>query len=341
MLIVRGNETPPTQARNGVLAIGNFDGVHRGHQALIRKTREVASGLQTRAGAIVFEPHPREFFAPDVPHFRLTPLPEKLRLFALYGLDVAIVLEFSDALAQLSAQQFIDTVLVERLGVAHVVVGYDFLFGKDRTGSVATLQAAGRAQGFGVSVVAAQSCNDFKTGGERGGDEVFASSRIRQDLMTGDVVHAAQDMGHWWRVSGTVVAGANIGTGIGFPTANLGMPAGTDLKHGIYAVRVYSGQGRFEGAAYFGTRPTVDGGAPGLEVTIFEFDGDLYGSELAVEFIAFVRDDRSFASMDDLKTQIEADCAGARKLLARAGETPRRGSGERDAEFAPSRSRNE
>jgi riboflavin kinase / FMN adenylyltransferase len=312
MIVVQGSDDVPAAARGGVLAIGNFDGVHRGHQALIAAAIEEGKRLGAPAGAIVFEPHPREFFQPDKPHFRLTPLTRKLALLGELGLDVAVVVRFDAALVGLTAEAFIERVLVRGLGVRHAVVGYDFRFGKGRTGDPETLRRAGAAHGFGVTVVAQVA--------EAG--EVFSSSAIRAELAQGDVRGAADMLGHWWRVAGTVIGGAKRGTGLGYPTANLVLPSGTALAHGIYAVRVYVEGRRLDGAAYLGTRPTFDDGEAVLEVFLFDFDGDLYGRVIEVEFIGFVRADAKFASAAALQDQIAKDCARAQELLAAAPAAP-------------------
>jgi riboflavin kinase / FMN adenylyltransferase len=312
MIVVHGTQDVPAAARGGVLAIGNFDGVHRGHQALIAAAVHEARPHGWPAGAIVFEPHPREFFQPDKPHFRLTPLPRKLALLETLGLDMAVVVRFDAALAGLSAEAFIHRVLVEGLGVRHVVVGYDFRFGKGRVGDPEILRQAGGEHGFGVTVVAqvAQA------------GEVFSSSAVRAELAQGDVEGAAAMLGHWWRVAGTVVGGAKRGTGLGYPTANLMLPEGTALAHGIYAVRAYCEGRRLDGAAYLGTRPTFDDGEAVLEVFLFDFDGDLYGRAIEVEFIGFVRADAKFASAAALQDQIARDCARAQEILAAAPAVP-------------------
>jgi riboflavin kinase/FMN adenylyltransferase len=312
MIVLHGIENVPLEVRGAALAIGNFDGVHRGHQALLRAAKDAAAKTGAKAGVILFEPHPREVFQPDKPHFRLTPLPRKLELLEATGLDLAVVLRFDAALAGLSAEAFIDLVLVQALGVGHVVVGYDFRFGKGRAGDPETLSRAGAAHGFGTTVVAQVA--------EAG--EVFSSSAIRAELAQGDVQGAAEMLGHWWRVTGKVVSGANRGTGLGFPTANIALAPGTALAHGIYAVRV-----RFDGkihpaAAYLGTRPTFDDGAPVLEVFLLDFDDDLYGREIAVDFIAHIRDDRRFDSAEALAAQMQADCDRARQVLAEAPDQP-------------------
>lgn len=313
MLIVHGSNDVPAGARGTVLAIGNFDGVHRGHQALVSAARAEALRLGCPAGAIVFEPHPREFFQPDKPHFRLTPLARKLALLEGFGLDMTIVVPFDANLAGLTAEAFVERVLVDKLAVRHVVVGYDFHFGKARGGNATLLQQLGVVHGFGVTIVSPVA----------DGGEAFSSSAIRAALAQGDVDTAAQALGHWWRVAGTVIGGAKRGTGLGFPTANMALPRGTQLGHGIYAVRVHLEDGsRIDGAAYMGKRPTFDDGEAMLEVFLFDFDGDLYGQRMEVEFVGFVRADAKFTTAEDLRIQMERDCDAARVILAGAGDAP-------------------
>jgi riboflavin kinase/FMN adenylyltransferase len=312
MRIIHGIDNFPASARGAALAIGNFDGVHRGHQALLVATRDEAVRLGAQTGAVVFEPHPREYFQPDKPHFRLTQLPLKLRLLEQFGLDVAIVLAFDAGLAGLSADAFIARVLVDALAARQVVVGYDFRFGKGRGGDPEGLRRTGEALGFGVTVIGQVA--------EAG--EVFSSSAIRAELAQGDVEGAAQMLGWWWRVAGVVRSGAKRGTGLGFPTANIALAPGTALAHGIYAVRVHADGSQHTGAAYLGTRPTFDDGAPVLEVFLFDFDGDLYGREIEVEFIDFIRPDRRFDGAAALQAQMERDCDRAREVLARAPAQP-------------------
>ncbi len=309
MLIQHGHDHVPSNLRGAVLAIGNFDGVHRGHQALLTAAVDTARATGHNSGAIVFEPHPREFFQPNAPHFRLTPLNEKIRLFRKLGLELAVVLPFNVNLASLTADAFVERILVAGLGVRHVVIGYDFFFGKDRAGTPDTMRKAGEKLGFGVTVISPVA--------EHG--EAFSSSAIRLMLAQGSVRDAADAMGHWWRVAGKVVGGAKRGTGLGYPTANVPMPRGTALGHGIFAVRVHLPDGtHHHGAAYLGTRPTFDDGKPVLEVFLFDFDEDLYGREIAVEFIGFIRPDRKFDSAEALVAQMDKDCAEARRMLVTA-----------------------
>lgn len=312
MLVLHSATHVEPKNRGAVIAIGNFDGVHRGHQALIATTIREARRLKKPAGIMVFEPHPREHFQPHEPHFHLTPLNEKLRVFRAAGVDLAVVVAFDANVAALTPDAFIERLLVAGLGVSHVVIGYDFFFGKGRAGTPEMMRQAGREMNFGVSVVAPVA--------EAG--EVFSSSAIRLKLAQGDVASAAHDLSRWWRVSGKVIGGAKRGTGLGFPTANVPMPKGTALGHGIYAVRAFIGQQKHDAAAYLGTRPTFDDGMPVLEVFLFDFDGDLYGREISVEFIGFIRADRKFESAEALKAQMALDVAEARRMLAAAADKP-------------------
>lgn len=312
MDILHSHKDVPKQARRAVLAIGNFDGVHRGHQALLDTTQNLAKERSAPAGVMIFEPHPREIFHPEEPHFRLTQLDEKLRIFRRLNLDMVVVMPFDATLANLTADAFCQQVLVDALNVRHVVIGYDFFFGKGRSGSPETLQKLGARSGFRTTIMAPIA--------EDG--EVFSSTAIRLKLAQGDVRGAAHALGRWWQVRGTVIDGAHRGTGLGFPTANIPLPKGTTLAHGIYAVRVNVGGADLEGAAYLGTRPTFDDGQPVLEVFLFDFDGNLYGQNLTVTFIDFIRPDRKFDNPGALIDQMEADTTEARSRLAIAPETP-------------------
>lgn len=312
MLILNGTREVPAAALRSALAIGNFDGVHKGHQALLQRASDIARATGVPSAVMLFDPHPRELFAPDKAHFRLTALPRKLTLLQARGIDVAVVLKFDRELAGRTADAFIEEILVRELAVSHVIVGYDFHFGKGRGGNPELLRRAGERLHFGVSVI--EPVAD--------GDEAYSSSAIRAMLAKGDVARAATMLGHWWRVSGQVVGGAKRGTGLGFPTANLTLPPGTDLGFGIYAVRVWLDGKAHPAAAYLGTRPTFDDGAPVLEVFLLDFDGDLYGREIEVEFIDFIREDRKFASLDALKAQMAEDTDKARRMLAEVPTAP-------------------
>lgn len=306
MHVLRDYRNCPAACKGAAIAIGNFDGVHRGHQAVIAAAQAHARRLGAPAGVMAFEPHPRQFFQPDVPFFRLTSLPIKLELFAALGLDMAAVLRFDAALATLTAEEFVSQVLVQGLGLRHAVIGHDFHFGKGRGGNPQVLEALGRRHGFGVSVVEPVGADGT----------VFSSSQVRALLRAGEPRRAADILGYWWRFSGTVVGGAGRGKGLGFPTANIAVEPGMDLKHGIYAVRATLPGGRAHGAAYLGTRPTFGAGEAMIEVFLFDFEGDLYGQTIEIEVIAYLRGDAGFASTDELKAQMQADCERARALLA-------------------------
>ncbi len=305
MDIVRFQRDVPEKLKGAVLAIGNFDGVHRGHQQVLREASAIAGREGRRSGAVVFEPHPREFFAPDTPFFRLTPLPLKLELLEALGLDQTFIIAFNPELAALSAPDFATEVVAKGLGASHVVVGHDFSYGRGRTGTTEELAALGRELGFGVDVVAPV--------GE--GGMTFSSSRIREYLRNGEVREAAEQLGYWWRVRGRVAAGAGRGKGLGFPTLNLPLVQGQDVRHGIYAMRVAYDGLRHHAAGYVGARPTFGAGEPVLEAYLLDFAGDLYGQDVDVEFVAFLRPDEAFATPEALAAKMHEDCARARAVL--------------------------
>ena len=307
MDVVHGWHAVPQKLKGGSLAIGTFDGVHRGHRAVLDAAKAKARDLSVPAGAMIFEPYPRQYFQPQKSFFRLTTLPRKLELLSQYGLDFTAVIPFDKTLAELVAPEFVRQVLVEGLAIRHASVGYNFFFGKGRRGNPGVLAEEGRNYGFGVTMVEAQ--------GHDG--DVFSSTRIRELLAEGDVTAAAEMLGSWWRISGLIVGGAGRGTVMGYPTANIRLEDGVTLKHGIYAVNAYLEGEKLQGAAYLGTRPTFDAGLPVLEIFLFDFEGDLYGKILEVEFIAFIRDDLKFRSMEALTAQIADDCAKAREILNR------------------------
>jgi riboflavin kinase/FMN adenylyltransferase len=256
---------------------------------------------------VVFEPHPREFFAPDTLFFRLTPLPLKLELLEALGLDQTFVIPFDSSLASLSAEAFAAEVVAKGFGASHVVVGHDFSFGKGRSGNTERLTDFGRELGFGVDVVA-------PVGSE---GEIFSSSRIREHLRAGEPHQAAEQLGYWWRVRGRVEPGAGRGRRLGFPTLNLKLAPGQDVRHGIYAMRIDIGGKRYPAAGYVGARPTFGGGEPVLEAYLLDFTGDLYGKEIEAEFIAFLRPDRTFPTPESLAAQMQADSDEAREILTR------------------------
>lgn len=306
MHVIQSHKHVPQEYRGASVAIGNFDGVHRGHRALIREAKAEARAKRVPSAVMVFEPHPREFFQPDEVQFRLTTLKRKLAIFEKLGVDLVFVEPFDAELAGLPAEAFIERVLVAGLGATHVVIGYDFYFGHKRGGNPELMVRAGEELGFGVTVMPPIA--------EDG--EVFSSSAVRLHLAQGDVKGVTHMLGEPWRVSGKVIGGAKRGTGMGFPTANLPMPKGTTLGHGIYAVRAHLDGMAHDAAAYLGTRPTFDDGQPVLEVFLFDFNGDIYGREIEIEFVDFIRGDRRFRSVEELVAQMEADIAQAKAVLS-------------------------
>jgi riboflavin kinase / FMN adenylyltransferase len=296
--------------RGAVVAIGNFDGVHRGHRAVIGAALQKARALGRPAAALTFEPHPRAFFNPGEPLFRLTDEAVKLRLLASTGLDGAIVLTFDAALAGLSAESFVERILVERFAVSGAVIGFNFHFGMNRAGSPEFLKAQGKKYGFAVEVVPR-----FEDQGRP-----VSSGPIRDALAAGRLDQAAELLGYPWFVSGEVIHGDKRGRELGFPTANLKLDSACGLRHGIYAVRVAAGGRRYSGVASFGRRPMFDTGAVLLEVFLFDFAGDLYGQNIDVAFIDWIREERMFDSAGALIAQIQDDSRIAREALARAGD---------------------
>jgi riboflavin kinase/FMN adenylyltransferase len=306
-LVVR-DTAPDGALRGAVLAMGNFDGVHRGHQAVIAVALERASEFGGPAGVLTFEPHPRDFFHPGEPLFRLTDEPTKLRLLAGAGLDGAVVLTFNAALAATTAEDFVAHILVGRFAISGVIVGFNFHFGKDRTGSPAFLTEQGRKHGFAVDIVP-----PFELDGRP-----VSSGPIRDALIAGRVTDAAVLLGFPWFVSGKVIHGDKRGRELGFPTANLELDASCGLRHGVYAVRVGVDGRRYDGVANFGRRPMFDSGAVLLEVFLFDFSGDLYGRDIDVVFIDWIREEKLFSSVDELVRNMDNDAAQARAVLANA-----------------------
>jgi len=301
---------PGDALRGAVVAIGNFDGVHRGHRAVIAAALMRAKALGAPAAALTFEPHPRDFFNPGEPLFRLTDEAAKLRLLGTTGLDGAIVLAFDAALASLTADEFVGRILVDRFAIRGAVIGFNFHFGMHRAGSPDFLVAEGKKRGFMVDVVPR-----FEVNGRP-----VASGPIRDALAAGRLADAAELLGYPWFVSGAVIHGDKRGRELGFPTANLALDAGCGLRHGIYAVRTAVGSRRYDGVASFGRRPMFDNGAVLLEVFLFDFSGDLYGASIDVAFIEWLRDEEIFDSAKELVLQMQDDSRRAREALARAGE---------------------
>ena len=313
MRIVRS--VPRAASSPIALTIGNFDGVHLGHQAMLSRLRDAARARNLPPCAMTFEPHPREFFAPDQAPARLTTLREKLELLAAQGLETAHVLRFDYKLAQVSAEDFIERVLVKGLGVRHLLVGDDFRFGARRAGDFALLSA--RAQELGYTVEAMAS---VIVDGER-----VSSTAVRKALEEGDMARAARLLGRPYSISGTVVHGDALGRELGYPTANVRITHNRPPLMGIFAVELAGvGEKPVRGVASLGVRPTVKAhGAPVLEVFLLDFDGDLYGRHVRVDFLHKFRDEKKFADLAALKAQIAADVAETRAYFAELDAAPR------------------
>jgi riboflavin kinase / FMN adenylyltransferase len=305
-LVCRDGEPVPTAIAGAVVAIGNFDGVHRGHQALLAQVRDAAGGRRRPGAVLTFEPHPRTFLNPDAPLFRLTPEPVKLALFKRFGLDGAFVLRFDGNLAAFSAEAFVTSVLVGALRVSGIAVGHDFHFGRGREGTPAVLEELCRANGLDCTVVPAvveSGC-------------IVSSSAIRAALEGGDVALANRLLGYRWFVRADVRRGDARGRTLGYPTANLRLGDDCRLRHGIYAVRAILDGRPFDAVASFGRRPTFDNGAPLLEVHLFDFSGDLYGRVLDVEFVGWIRGEERFDAVEALVARMDQDSEEARRMLA-------------------------
>ena len=304
---VEAVEAPGTlpAARGSVVAIGNFDGVHRGHRQVLDRALAIAREREISATVLTFEPHPRELFSGERV-FRLTPQGEKAKLLHLLGFDHVVSRTFDREFASLSAEAFMQEVLVEGLGVGHVVVGHDFRFGAKRAGDAAMLEASSL---FEASIIEPYS--------EEGA--IVSSSRVREALSDGRPDVAAGLLGRRWRVSATVRHGRKVGRTIGYPTANMVLDPAVDLAHGIYAVRYRRENGDLhDGVASFGRRPTFDDGAPLLETFLFDFDGDLYGERGSVSLFQRLRGEEKFDGVEALVEQMDRDSAAARGVLADA-----------------------
>jgi len=296
----------PATWKGGAVALGNFDGVHRGHQTLLAQTVAEASALGAPVVALTFEPHPRRFFVPDTGPFRLTLPPAKLRLLAQYGVQAVLAQRFDAAFAALSAETFIADVLLAGLGARHVVCGYDFTFGTRRSGNVERLRAEGKTRGFGVTVLEPVT---------REG-EIYSSTRIREALRAGWVTEAVGLLGHSWEIEGTVELGDQRGRTIGFPTANVALGEHLRPRFGVYAARALVDGTWRNGVTNLGRRPTFGKLQENFEVHLFDFTGDLYGQTLRVALVDFIRPEMKFAGLDALKAQIAADGEAAKRVFA-------------------------
>ena len=288
--------------------MGNYDGVHLGHQELIAVLKARAAQLRSPAAVLVFEPSSKEFIDPDGAPPRLTRWREKFLALAAQGVERLVTLRFDERMRAMTPRSFVDELIVERLGARHMVVGDDFRYGSNAGGTIESLRAAGQAHGFGVEQVA-----PFVFDGMR-----VSSTAVRERLEAADFRAAARLLGRPYRMMGRVVHGRQLGDTLGFPTANLRLMRRKPPVWGIFAVWAHGiGSRPLAGVASLGTRPTVDGTVPLLEVHVFDFSGDLYGREIEVEFVAKLRDEVKFDSLDALMVQMKVDGAQARGLLSK------------------------
>ncbi|MCY4396563.1 MAG: bifunctional riboflavin kinase/FAD synthetase [Rhodospirillaceae bacterium] len=313
MRLIRTWREIQAEAAGAVVAVGNFDGVHEGHRAVIGAAVGAARTASAPAGVLTFEPHPRTWFRPEQDPFRLTPLRSKVRQLEAQGLDLLYVLPFDEAMATRTAEAFVEDILIGGLQADRVVVGYDFVFGKGRTGSVETLQGYSEAGRFGLTVVPAV---DDGTGAS------YSSTRIRGALRDGDPATAAALLGRYWEIEGHVLPGDRRGRTIGFPTANLDIGDYLRPRFGVYAVLIALDDPDsaetvwLPGVANLGKRPTIGGDKVLLEVNIFDFDSDIYGRLARVRLVDYVRPETKFDGLDALKAQIAKDAAAARRIIA-------------------------
>ncbi|HUF49464.1 MAG TPA: bifunctional riboflavin kinase/FAD synthetase [Longimicrobiales bacterium] len=291
-----------------VITVGTFDGVHRGHQQVLRRLCTAAREQDALSMAVTFDPHPLRIVRPESAPPLLTTAAEKIEILAQSGIARVALLRFTPALAALSPRTFVEQILIARLGMTHLVIGYDHGFGRGRSGDVDTLRAIGAEIGFGVAVVEPVSA----------GAAAISSSRIRSLLDAGDVAAAAGALGRPYSLTGTVVRGEGQGRKLGFPTANIDVPNPEKLipHEGIYAVRAALRDRFVDGVLHLGPRPTFAGLPPSIELHLFDFDDDLYGRRVRIDFIERIRDIAHFDSVDALVKAMEADCSEARRLLS-------------------------
>lgn len=305
MRVFRGHSRPvPAPV---VLAVGNFDGVHLGHAALLRQLVEASAQRGLTPTVLSFEPHPREFFAPASAPARLSTFREKLELLAEHGVQQTMICPFNAAFAALTAEQFVQQVLLDALQIRHLIIGDDFRFGRGRQGDFSLLQTLGALSGFSVEAMGSVTVD-----GER-----VSSSGVRRALADGDMAHAAKLLGRPYMMDGQVVHGQKLGRQLGFATANLRIKHNPLPMTGVFAVEVGGlGDEPLPGVANLGVRPTVGGTRPLLEVHLFDFDRDIYGAHISVRFVHKLRDEQRFPNFDALKAQIAADAAAARAFFS-------------------------
>lgn len=310
MRIIRDTLFIDPNDRGAAAAIGNFDGVHLGHQSVIDLTRDAAKSVSAPLGIMTFEPHPRSYFSNDPNPFRLMNAEAKANRLARLGVEKLYEVPFNAALAALTPREFAQQIIVDRLGLKHIVVGSDFCFGNGRTGTTQDLQDFGAEMGFGVTIAPMKTISTAEV----------SSTAIRTALTDGRPRDAAAMLGHWHRIEGEVIRGEQRGRELGYPTANMSITGLHQPKFGVYAVKadVLNGphEGSYDGAASIGVRPMFGENVPNCETFIFDFKGDLYGSTISIALVEYLRPELKFDGLDALITQMDADCHQARKILS-------------------------
>lgn len=305
MQVFHGLEVVEGKLKNPAITIGNFDGVHRGHQALFQKVKQWAEQLNGQSAVMTFDPHPLQVLFPKKAPTFITSHSKKLDLIAACGIDATIVIPFDHEFSQMSAREFVEIVLVEKIGVKAIIVGHDYRFGHSREGNIAFLRQLGDQHGFKVDTVSGIKINDT----------VVSSTAIRHMIVSGDISKANKLLGRYFEVSGAVIAGRKRGITLGFPTANIRMPALTSPRTGVYAIEAEVDGKTYGGAANLGYNPTFGDTDLSLEAHLFDFNQDIYGKQITIRFIDRLRDELRFSGADELAVQIGKDVEDAKKIL--------------------------
>ena len=306
MKIIKNYKNIDDGYKGSVIAIGNFDGIHNGHKALINNIIELSKTMGKKSGICTFNPHPKNFFANGQAINQITSQELKYEIFKKIGIDVLYEIEFNYELSIMSPDEFFNDILIDGLGIAHVTVGSDFKFGHKRSGDSSYLRM--QCDACGISFQSIEKQKD-------GNSQIYSSSRIRDFISRGDIVNATKFLGYYWYIDGQVIKGQNKGTDMGFPTVNLRLNEAIKLAHGIYATNIYINGQKYGSASYYGTRPTFEGHEEFLETYIFDFSDDLYGKSVRVEFIDFIRGDMKFTDDIALAQQMKIDCGNVLNKL--------------------------
>lgn len=303
MKIITNYEACPLDARGAAIALGNFDGVHRGHQEIIRITKEISRNNSIPSAVMTFEPHPASIFKPNLPPNRITPFPAKSKKISELGIDIIFAFKFDEAFSKITAQKFVDNILINKLAAKSIVIGYDFIFGHNREGNAKFLEQKSSSSGFSLTIVEPVKQNE-KNG------EIYSSTKIRQFLQNGEIEKANNFLGYNYFIYGKVEHGEKRGREIGYPTANIYLTDHLRPKFGVYQVRVKIDKSDkwLPAIASIGCKPTYDDNREVLEVFIFDFNDDIYNKEIQVEFLKFIREEIRFSDTPSLMNQIKTDC---------------------------------